>query len=173
MSTIDYFRSAVKEMHKNYFEAIKDLTGEQLHFRPLNKGNHIAFMIWHYVRTEDMVLNFLLQKKTPVWNAEGWDKKLGMDPRAQGTGMTDEQAAAIKIQDMGEFSKYMESAFKSTETYLDGVKDEDLDQVHDLPVLGKRSLYQLIGGTILQHGASHMGEIYYVKGVQGLKGSPV
>ena len=173
MSTIDYFRSAVKDMHKSYFEAIKDLTDEQLHFRPLDKGNHIAFILWHYVRTGDMVLNFLLQKKTPVWNEEEWDKKFGMDPQAQGTGMTDDQAAAIKIQDMGEFSKYMENAFKSVEAYLDGVKDEDLDQVHDLPVLGKRSMYQLIEGLILQHGASHMGEIYYVKGLQGLKGSPV
>ena len=173
MSTIDYFRSAVKEMHKNYIEAVKDLTDEQLHFRPLDKGNHIAFTLWHFVRTGDLVLNFLLQKKTPVWNAEGWDKKLGMDPQAQGTGMTDEQAAAVNIQDMSEFSKYMENAFKSVEAFLDGVKDEDLAQIHELPVLGKRSLYQLIEGTILQHGASHMGEIYYIKGLQGLKGSPV
>ena len=173
MSTIDYFRSAVKEMHKNYFEAVKDLTDEQLHFRPLDKGNHIAFILWHFVRTGDLVLNFLLQKKTPVWNEEEWDKKLGMDPQAQGTGMTDEQAAAVRIQDMSEFLKYMENAFKSVEAFLDGVKDEDLDQVHELPVLGKRSMYQLIEGTILQHGASHMGEIYYLKGLQGLKGSPV
>jgi len=173
MSTIDYFRSAVKEMHKNYIEAVKDLTDEQLHFRPLDRGNHIAFILWHFVRTGDMVLNFLLQKKTPVWNAEEWDKKLEMDPQAQGTGMTDEQAAAIQIQDMSEFSKYMENAFKSVESFLDGVKDEDLDQMHELPVLGKRSMYQLIEGTILQHGASHMGEIYYIKGLQGLKGSPV
>jgi hypothetical protein len=173
MSTIDYFRSAVKETHKNYFEAVKDLTEEQLHFRPLDKGNHIAFILWHFVRTGDLVLNFLLQKKTPIWNAEEWDKKLGMDPQAQGTGMTDEQAAALRIQDMSEFLKYMENAFKSVEAFLDGVKDDDLDQVHELPVLGKRSMYQLIEGTILQHGASHMGEIYYVKGLQGLKGSPV
>ena len=173
MSTIDYFRSAVKEMHKNYFEAVKDLTDEQLHFRPLDKGNHIAFILWHFVRTGDLVLNFLLQKKNPVWNEEEWDKKLGMDPQAQGTGMTDEQAAAVRIQDMTEFLKYMENAFKSVEAFLDGVKDEDLDQVHELPALGKRSMYQLIEGTILQHGASHMGEIYYLKGLQGLKGSPV
>ena len=172
MSTIDYFRSAVKDMHKNYIEVVKDLTDEQLHFRPLDKGNHIAFILWHYVRTGDMVLNFLLQKKSPVWNEEEWDKKLGMDPQAQGTGMTDEQAADIKIQDMSQFSKYMENAFKSVETFLDGVKDEDLDQVHDLPVLGERSNYQLIEGLILQHGAGHMGEIHYVKGLQGLPGSP-
>jgi len=173
MGSLDYFRPAVQDLHKSYFEAIEGLTDDQFHFRPLDAGNHIAFILWHYVRTEDMVLNFLLQKKTPVWNAEGWDKKLGMDPRAQGTGMTPEESAAVKIQDIDEFKKYMESAFKASEAYLETVKEEDLEQVHDLPVLGKRNLYQIIGGTILHHGASHLGEIYYVTGVQGLKGSPV
>ena len=173
MGSIDYFRSAMKSAHKSLLDVIEDLTDEQLHFRPLDQGNHIAFIIWHYVRTEDMVLNFLLQKKKPVWNEEGWDEKLGMDPRAQGTGMTDEQAAAIKIQDKSAFLKYVENTFSSSEAYLDGLKDEDLDQVHELAVMGKRSLYEVVGGTILQHSANHIGEIQYVRGLQGLKGSPV
>ena len=172
MGSMDYFRSAAQDLHKNYFEAIDGLTDDQFHFRPLDAGNHIAFILWHYVRTEDTVLNSLLQKKTTVWNAEEWDKKLGMDPRSQGTGMSAEEAAAVRIGDIGEFKKYMESAFKATEAFLETVKEEDLEQVHDLPFLGKRSLYQLIGGTILQHGANHMGEISYVKGLQGMKGSP-
>ena len=173
MSSLEYFRQAVKDSHKSYFEAVEDLTDDQFHFRPLDTGNHIAFILWHYVRTEDTVLNFLIRKKTPVWNAAGWDKKLGLDPRAQGTGMSAEEAAALRIRDIGEFKKYMESTFKETEVYLETLAEADLEPVHELPVLGKRNLYQIVGGTILQHGASHLGEIYYVKGLQGLKGSPV
>ena len=173
MGSIEYFRSAMKDLHKGLLESIEDLNEEQLHYRPLNQGNHIAFIFWHCVRTEDTVLNFLVQNKKPVWNEEGWDTKFGMDPRAQGTGMTAEQAAAIKIQDKSEFLKYVENAFRSSEAYLDGLNDEDLDQVHELAVMGKRSLYEVVGGTILQHSANHLGEIYYVRGLQGLKGSPV
>ncbi len=92
MSALEYFRSAMKKLHDSYREAVSDLTPEQLHFRPLDKGNPIAFMLWHVVRTEDTVVNFAWQKKPPVWNAEGWDKKFGMEPKAQGTGMTAEQA---------------------------------------------------------------------------------
>ncbi|MDY6857645.1 MAG: DinB family protein [Thermodesulfobacteriota bacterium] len=172
MGAIDYFRSAVKNLHHNLTEAIEGLSDEELHFRPLDKGNHIAFIIWHYVRTEDTVLNFFLQKKPPVWNAEGWDKKFGMDPRIQGTGMTNEQAAGIRIHNLKEFSQYMENTFKTGEAYIDGLNDENLDQVHDMPVLGNRSLYETIGDTILQHGSNHLGEIWYLKGLQGLKGSP-
>ena len=86
MNTVEYFLAATKELHERIFESVKDLTQEQLHFRPLNKGNPISFIFWHAVRTEDAVINGLLQKKAPIWNAEGWDKKFGMDPRAQGRG---------------------------------------------------------------------------------------
>ena len=43
----------------------------------------------------------------------------------------------------------------------------------ELTFLGKRDLYQLIGGIVLQHGSGHLGEIWYVKGILGLKGSPI
>jgi len=173
MGTLEYFQSAMKNLHQGIIEAVKDLTDEQLHFRPMDKGNPIAFILWHYVRTEDTVLNFLVQKKKPVWNDGEWDKKLNLDPRAQGTGMTAEDAASLKIKDFNLFKQYMESEFKSIEEYLAGLKEEDLAPVHNLPALGKMSLTDVIGGTTLQHGANHLGEIWYIKGLLGMKGSPV
>jgi uncharacterized damage-inducible protein DinB len=173
MGFLDFFRSSLKTNHDRFRDAVKDLTDEQLHYRPLGKGHSIAFALWHTVRTEDMVVNFLLQKKPPVWNAEGWDKKFGMDPKAQGTGMTAEQAASIRIASLEEFRKYMENVFRASEAYLDTVKEADLEPVQEFQLLGKRSGYQAFGGVVLMHGSGHLGEIWYVKGLQGLKGSPV
>ena len=173
MGTVEYFRGVVKNFHNSFREAVKDLSREQLHFQPLGKGNHIAFTLWHMVRSEDSVIHFFWQKKPPVWNAEGWDKKFGMDPKAQGTGMTAEQAASVRIADLGEFSKYMENVFKATEVFVDVTPEKDWGEIREMPFLGKRDLYGLIGLTVLQHGASHLGEIWYVKGLQSLKGSPI
>ncbi len=173
MGALDFFRTSMKNLHNDFRDAVKDLKDEQLHFRPLGKGNHIAFAFWHLVRTEDWGINFLLQKKAPVWNAEGWDKKFGMAPRAQGTGMTAEQAAAIRIQSLPDFLKYMENVFKASEGYLDTLKEADLDRVEEFQFLGKMSFGQVIGGVILNHGSGHLAEIWYVKGLQGLKGSPI
>ena len=173
MGTLDFLRTSTKKLHNDFRDAIKDLKEEQLHFRPLGKGNHIAFALWHLVRTEDSVINFFLQKKAPVWNAEGWDKKFGMDPKAQGTGMTAEQAAAVRIQSLPDFLKYMENVFKASEAYLATLKEADLDRVEEFQFLGKMSFGQVIGGVILQHGSEHLGEIRYVKGLLGLKGSPI
>jgi DinB superfamily len=173
MGSLDFFRSSLKNFHNSFREAVKDLTDEQLHFRPLGKGNSIAFALWHTVRTEDSVVNFLLQKKPPVWNAEGWDKKFGMDPRVQGTGMTAEQAAAIRIPSLDEFLKYTDNVFRASEAYLDVLKEAELEPVQEYQFLGKRNGYQVIGGVVLQHGSGHLGEIWYVKGLQGLKGCPI
>jgi hypothetical protein len=173
MGTMDYFTTAIEGMHKTYVDVVKDLTDEQLHFRPLDKGHHIAFALWHLVRTEDLVLNFLVQKKPPIWNTQGWDKKLGMDPQSQGTGMTPEQAAEVRINNLSDFIGYMNAVSQSTGEYLKSLKDEDLETVHDLPIMGKKSLYDVIGGTTLVHAAEHLGEIWYIKGLLGLKGSPV
>ncbi len=173
MSSIDYYRSAMVDLHQNLLDAMKDLTDEQLHFRPLDRGNHIAFTIWHCVRTEDLVINLMLQKKTPVWNEEGWDEKLGLDPRTQGTGMSAEEAAAVRIKDLLAFVQYMENTYTATNSYLSGLKEEDLDEVRDMPMTGKRSLRETIGGTLIQHGMGHLSEIWYIKGLQGLQGSPV
>jgi uncharacterized damage-inducible protein DinB len=173
MGALDFFRSSLKNFHNSFRDAIKDLNDEQLHFRPLGKGNSIAFILWHTVRTEDLVLNFLFQKKAQVWNAEGWDKKFGMDPRAQGTGMTAEQAASIRILNLQDFLKYVDNVFQASEAYLEAVKEAGLEPVQEYQYLGKQSGYQVVGGVVLQHGSEHLGEIRYVKGLQGLKGSPI
>lgn len=173
MNALDYFRSAMKETHHGLREAVRDLTDAQLHFRPLGQGNHIAFIFWHYIRTEDIILHLLLQNKKPVWNVEGWDRKFGMDPRSQGTGMTAEQAAAIRINNLDEFLDYADKVFQATDAYLQSVKEDALDEVRDFPTIGKRSLGGMFGGVVLNHAAEHLGEIWYVRGLQGLKGSPI
>ena len=173
MGALEFFRPSLKSLHASQLASVKDLTEEQLHFRPLGKGNHIAFLFWHVVRTEDNVVNFMLQKKPTLWNAGGWDKKFGLDPRAQGTGMSPEQASALRLSDPAEFLKYTEGVFQAGEAYLETLKEAELDRVEEFKFLGKRSVGSVIGGIILSHGSGHLGEIWYVKGLMGLKGSPI
>ena len=173
MESIDYFRSTIAELHQNLLEAIEGLTDEQLHFPPQDKGNHIAFTLWHCIRTEDLVVNLVLQKKRPVWNEGQWDERFGLDSRAQGTGMSTEEAAAVRIKDLQGFSQYMSDTYSATNAFLTGLTEEDLDEVRDQGGMGKRSVREMIGGTLTRHGIGHLSEIWYIKGLQGLEGSPV
>ena len=107
MSMIEFIRSSLRQMHNAYDEAIADLSPEQLHWRANDKGCHIAFVLWHYVRTEDNIVQFVLQRKPTVWLEGGWDKKLGLDRVSQGTGMSLEDAQSLRIASKADFQTYM------------------------------------------------------------------
>ena len=130
-------------------------------------------MVGRWGRTEDRVFKLRRGEKTPMWNAEGWEEKLEVDPRSQGTGMTAEEAGAVRIKDLDAFMQYMENTYKAVDDYLAGLNDEDLVPIRDLRAMGKQSLFEVITGLLLRHGAGHLGEIWYIKGLQGLEGSPV
>jgi hypothetical protein len=173
MDALDFFRPAIKTLHTRLLDALQGLTPEQLHFRPLDKGNHIAFTIWHFARTEDNVLNDFVRNRPSLWVAEGWEKKLGPDLKNFGTGLTADQAAAARIADLAEFTRYIRNVFQTTETYLEQTSPAELEGLIDHPVMGKTSRTLAVGRLILTHGCGHLGEIWYAKGTQGLKGSPI
>ncbi len=87
--------------------------------------------------------------------------------------MPAEQAAALRINNLAEFRKYAEKVYAATESYMATVRDESLDEEKELLFLGKRTMGNVLGRIVVRHGAAHLGEIWYIKGLQGLKGSPI
>jgi len=75
--------------------------------------------IWHYVRTEDNVVRYILQnKKLPQWIEGGYAEKLGLPPNAQGTGMATAEAQALRIKDIPLFKEYMQKVWADTDALL-------------------------------------------------------
>src|SRR2546428_13145512 len=87
MSTVAFIRSSLKQMHNMYNDAIGDLTPGQMSWRGNDKGHPISFILWHYVRREDNIIQFVLPRKPTVWLGGGWGEKFGLPRTAQGTGM--------------------------------------------------------------------------------------
>ena len=84
MSQIDYFRSSMSALHATFDEALDGLTREEAHWRPYDLGNHIAFIAWHYGRTVDNIVRFVLERRPTAW-MEG---EVGREvrPRFKGPG---------------------------------------------------------------------------------------
>jgi len=101
MSTVAFIRSSLKQMHNMYNDAIGDLTPGQMSWRANDKGHPISFILWHYVRTEDNIIQFVLQRKPTIWLEGGWDEKFGLHRTAQGTGMSLEDAQAVRLEPKG------------------------------------------------------------------------
>jgi arginase family enzyme len=168
----DFIRSGLRQLHSSYGDAIADLSLEQLHWRGNEHGCPMAFILWHYYRTQDNVIQFVLQRKSTVWLEGGWDRKLGLDRIAQGTGMSLEDAQALRINSKDDFVAYMNAVGKATDAYLASLDDQALDQKTTVKPVGEMPIRDAIGTMCLTHGFTHLGEIHHLRGLLGLKGMP-
>ena len=86
MSELDVMRRGLRDMHGLLDKAVEGMTAEQFNFRPAEGGVSAFFSLWHYVRTEDNIVNFVAQRKPTVWLDGGYDVHFGLHRTAQGTG---------------------------------------------------------------------------------------
>ena len=73
MTALELVKFELGRLHSSYDKLLDGLTPEQLHQVPAShpKTNHIAWGVWHYVRTEDNVVRYILQNRRPIVWAEG------------------------------------------------------------------------------------------------------
>ena len=173
MSTLDFIRDSLQQMHRSYDEAIADLTPEQLHWRATDTGLPIAFILWHYVRTEDNIIQFVLQRKPTVWLDGGWNEKMALHGTAQGTGMSLEDAQDLRIDSLHDWRDYQKGVWAATDAFLGGADEALLQETTTVKPLGEMPVQNAIGMMCLTHGFTHLGEIQHVRGLLGLKGMAI
>ncbi len=103
MTLVEFIKAELVRLHGSLDHGVKDLTPEQWHAVPAGnaRANTIAFEMWHYARTEDNIVRFIIQNRRPtVWMEGKWAERLGLPPVAQGTGMPPADAQAMRIADL-------------------------------------------------------------------------
>jgi DinB superfamily len=165
-----YLKHFIGNLHRDYGRALEDLTDAQFYHQPSANTNHIAFTAWHWVRTEDNVVNFVLQWRNTVWLERGLDQAWNLPKAAQGTGMPHEEAYAMRLPSVGAFVEYARGVWAATDRYLDTVTPEELSRVTKVMPFGEVPVLQALGQTLVAHGNQHLGEIWLTRELQGLKG---
>ena len=173
MSTVQFIRDSLRQMHNMYDDAVRELTPEQLHWRANDNGLPASFVLWHYVRTEDNIIQFVLQHKSTVWLDGGYDARFGLHRTAQGTGMSLQDAQNLRLEPMDDWKQYTQAVWKSTDEYLSAASDEALQEKTLVKPLGEMPIQNAIGNMCLTHGFTHLGEIAHLRGLQGLRGMAV
>jgi hypothetical protein len=171
MTAVEFVHAELTRLHGLLDKAISDLTPEQLHTVPANhpKANTLAWVYFHYVRTEDNVVRFVLQKRRPtVWADGGYAEKLGLPPVAQGTGMTTADAQALRIKDVAVFKDYMQKVWASTEEFLTKSSPANLEAMVTVKPLGDMPGIRALGQTCVSHGHGHAGEIELIRTLIGV-----
>ena len=86
--------------------------------------------------------------------------------------MSPEEAAAVSISDLGDFASYMKIVWREADEYLGTVSEGDLEVKVTVRPLGELTLEEILGTVLLTHGYTHLGEVWLLRGLQGLQGSP-
>lgn len=166
------FLRIIERYVDGYWErAFRGLTDDQWHAVPHGAGNSIAFIAWHYLRTEDNIINWIIQERRPtVWMEGGWAEKLGLPRVSQGTGMPVEEAHALRIKDIAGFIEYARQVRACTDAFLESWDPTDHDTVITLKPLGQMTKLQALGQQGFPHGFAHLGEIAHIRALLGIPG---
>ena len=170
MTAVDLMKLELARLHTSFDKAFDGLTVDQIHQVPAGhpKANTIAWGVWHYVRTEDNVVRYILQNRRPiVWAEGGYADKLGLPPVAQGTGMSAAEAQALRIKDLGVFREYMAKVWASTDEYLARVDPAALDTTVTIKPLGDMPAIRALAQVCVGHGFMHVGEIELARTLVG------
>ncbi len=176
MDIIDFFRNEQKRLHTWMREAVSDLTLDEWNTVPAGNGNSIAFLLWHSVRTEDNILRYILQGRAPLWSEGGWHERLHLPARAQGTGMSTDEAQTFRINDPELFLVYAETVWSEYEAYLAGISDGGAElsaRMVTVKPLGEMPAILAIGQVCISHLFTHYGEISLIRGQFAKKGTPI
>jgi hypothetical protein len=169
---LDFIRDSIHQQHDAWDQAISDLTQDQMHFRPNGQGNHIGFIAWHYVRTEDNLVQFVFQHRQPtVWLTGGYDQSFGLPRTAQGTGMPPEAAAQMQLPAVQQWMTYQRAVWQATDTWLNAVTEEDLLRIVRIMPFGEITVLTAVRIPIVNHGFLHLGQVGHLRKLQGLKSS--
>ena len=174
MTAAEFIRGGLARLHQNLDGCLADATPEQLHAVPAGhpRANTMAFGLWHYTRTEDNVVQFVIQERRPtVWMEGGYARRLGLPPVLQGTGMAAADAQALRIENAPLFRDYMREVWARTEDLFDraGSNPGLLEKMVTVKPLGEMPALSALGQVCLAHGMGHLGEIELIRTLVGLK----
>ena len=169
MDLRDILIDGVTQLNEWMDEALAPLTAEQVNWLPEGKTVSIGFNAWHVMRTTDNIVNFVFQKKQPIWMAAGYLEKMGLPKVEQGTGMGLEVARSLKIGDPSLLREYGRTVGADCIAFLKEVPMADLEQVQQIKPLGEMPKWRVVRQVLMTHGFMHLGEINGMKGVMGLQ----
>jgi len=142
--------------------ALDGLTQEEFAWCPNDECNSIAFTLWHTARVEDFFVNRVIQRGKELYEADGWQEKLGTPVKAY--QYTVEELQAWPVPKMEVLKDYADSIREKTLAFLNSIPPEKLAEV-PRPERSSDSIGAILGRMSTEV-ALHVGQIAYLRGMQ-------
>ncbi len=170
LTQLEVIQQGLDGLHGMLDHAVTDMTAEQWNARPAGAGVSAFFSLWHYVRTEDNIVNWVAQRQPTVWLNGEWDQHFGLHRTSQGTGMTKAEADAVLLNDVDGWLRYQQQVWAATREWVGSLSADDLDAEIVIKPTPPMSIWGALTGMLLFHGFRHVGEIEHARGLLGLGG---
>ena len=160
-----FIEQTLEEYRERLLKAVDGLTHEELTWRPGPEANHIGFILWHVFRVEDNWIQRFAQKKTEVWQRDGWPNRLNLPERDSGYEYTTEQVGDFNTPRLEDLLEYFASVRKET---LDYIRNLDPQEFEVYPWPDRRPdfsiarMFRQVTGEVFQH----LGHVAYLRGLQ-------
>ncbi len=151
-------------------KVVEDLDDEQLAWRPSPKAHSVGFTLWHTARANDNVQADLNETGTE-WERGGYAARWGHPDRGVGRGWDDEKAAALPMPPKHELLAYVGHVFIAVDEALARFDEGRLSASLPSRFMGGESTYGDVILTSVTHDNRHLGEMEYIKGLMGRKGT--
>ena len=165
MTTAEILTDAFGRIRELVEMSTRDLSPDDLAYRPDPDANSIAWLTWHLTRVQDDHVSELAGRPQ-AWVADGWADRfeLPFDVSATGYGHSSEEVAAVRPASPDLIVGYHEATWANTISYLEGMDSAELDRVIDRswdpPVTVGVRLVSVISDNI-----QHAGQARYVRGM--------
>ena len=139
--------------------AIADLDDRELHFRPTEDANAIGFDAWHIFRTVDNIIHFAFERERPIWLVQGLAEAWGLPRNAQGTGMSAEEARALRFPAAPLLAQYGRDVAAAVLPRIEAMTDEYLQVKTRIVPFGEITRLVSLGTNMVTHANQHLGQI--------------
>jgi hypothetical protein len=165
MTSAEVLVDAFGRVRDSVAAAVDGLTPEELAFRPDDRANSIAWLVWHLTRVQDDHVAAVAGTEQ-VWNEEDWFGRfaLGFEASATGYGHGPDEVAAVRVDSGDLLLGYYDAVHHRSLDFLARLRDVDLDRIVDRrwdpPVtLGVRLV------SVLADDLEHAGQAAYLRGL--------
>ena len=171
MDLREYIVESLEQVRARTLNVVKELTPEELAWRPGPEANHVGFLLWHIARAEDALYHRFVAGAEQVWTAREWNRRFGLKPEDTGGGWTPQQVAGWTPPPLRDLLQYMGEV---RESVLAGLRQLDVSQLEEKPWPDRpdQTVANILQLLVI-HEAHHQGAIEYLVGLKraGLSGT--
>ena len=164
MSTFkEVIQSGLEEYLQGLQRALEGLTPAEVRWQPTLHTNHIAWLVWHMARAEDLWIS-QLRRSPESWNADGWADRFRMHPTSTGNRQTIEEVRAMPELPLTDLMAYFDAVRAVTRQYLAQATDADLAREYPHPRGGAVTGSWVLGHILVEE-SQHVGQVALIRGM--------